>query len=104
MVHDLLMYFTLALLLWAIVSPTVPTGAVGTVGLGIIACGIFIAIDDPARQHDAMSLMCLGLLVAGSMVVYRAWRGRGRMRRLTDWRPDWQHTQPQDRRGGGAQC
>lgn len=88
--HDILATAVVAMCLWAVVSPKVPTGIVCSAGLGMIALAAIWSIDD---LHDPYASMDMVLIAVGVIAINLAWRllvharaNRHPMRRLTDWR------------------
>lgn len=89
---NLLLLYIACVSLWAIISPRVPTGVLGTTGLTFIACGCLAELDPNSYVH--LHLRTYGLaLVCTSM----AWRYAGR-----DWWIKWSegHIQRAERLAG----
>lgn len=90
MLQDLIASIATLLCLWAIVSPRVPTGIVGTLSLCGIAVGCLWSIDNAHDPRDALDLV----LVCGSVLaLFIARKGlrtrRNLMRRRDDWNDGW---------------
>lgn len=99
MLHTALVLAVFGLCLWAIVSPAVPTGVLGTVGLCLIGAGALLGLDDYTHYGivDVLlaGVVCGGLHVAWRVALSRRWHGH--MRRLSDWAPGWDDSWPPPR-------
>lgn len=66
MMHDLFAAIVAGACLFAIVSPRIPTGLLGSLGLGVVCVSALWCVDDyydPIRANDLM-LIGLGFLAA----------------------------------------
>lgn len=86
--HDGLAYIVIALCVWAILSPKVPTCIGGSAGLGAIGIAAMLTLDD-YRQPHVITLMLAGTAAIGLQVLWMAYRRRKHphLRRLSDWAP-----------------
>lgn len=105
--HDFVSLAVFVLCLLAVIHPRVPTGVLGTLGLGVVMIGILYSLDD---GHDPMRALDVVIAGIGTIGVCLAWRvirrpHRGMMRRAEDWQRDAAQTLPPDLRsairGGG---
>ena len=86
MVHDSLAALVVMFSLWAIVSPRVPTGVLGTAGLGLMAVATLWSFDDFADPLAALDLLLGGIATVAAGVAWRVLRHRQpHMRRADDW-------------------
>ena len=74
MLHDALSVAVVALCMWAIVSPRVPTGVFGTAGLGIVAVAALWSVDDAYNPFAAIDLLLSGVLFIGAGLAWRLLR------------------------------
>lgn len=102
MLHDLLTLDNLVtiavagVLLWALVSPRVPTGVLPTIGIGVLLVGTIWSLDDWAPGPTVVDVLIGGLGLIGLGLVRRCYKHpKRRMRRATDWMP----TQPGEESG-----
>lgn len=94
MLHESLVFAVAAMCLWAIVSPVVPTCILGTAGLCCVGIGALLTLD--TRMQPAIDIVLLGALLGGLQIIWRGHKTRQNqhMRRMSDWAPDFQDTQP----------
>lgn len=87
MLHDLITLAVVALCLWAIVDPRVPTGVVPTIGLCVVGVAALWSLDDWAPPQTVVDTMLGGLGLVGGGAAWRVFRRRRKcpMRRSTDW-------------------
>lgn len=94
MLHDAIAIAVALLCLSAIIAPSVPTGVIITLGLGIVGGGALYSIDYFADQRlvSQVLLSGQGIVLCGALV--RRWRGhRSALRRIADW-DRWPQTRP----------
>lgn len=90
MLQDLIAMLATLLCLWAIVSPRVPTGIVGTLSLCGIAVGCLWSIDNTHDPRDALNLVLVGGSVLALFIARKGLRTRAVwMRRRDDWNDGW---------------
>lgn len=90
MLQDLIASLATLLCLWAIISPRVPTGIVGTLSLCGIAVGCLWSIDNAHDPRDALNLVLVGGSVLALFIARKGLRARHVwMRRRDDWNDGW---------------
>jgi hypothetical protein len=89
MLHDFIASGVALLCLWAIISPNVPTGIWGTIGLGLIATAALWSLDDSHNPWGAFEMAIVGVGFVLGGVAWRVWAKGRAARRLV-----WQETQP----------
>jgi membrane protein implicated in regulation of membrane protease activity len=94
MPHELLVYAVTAMCLWAIVHPAIPTCILGTAGLCCVGVGALLTLD--YRMQPAVDVVLFGVLLGVLQIIWRTFKSqRNRQRRrMTDWAPEWQATEP----------
>lgn len=86
MLHDSVVLAVAGMCVWFIISPRVPSGILGTTGLGVIAVAALFSLDVWARPEQIANTLFGGLGLIGASIGWRLVRGDSpRMRRLTDW-------------------
>jgi hypothetical protein len=71
MLHDFMTFVVAMLCVWAAISPKVPTGIFGALGLGVLATSALISMDDSANPYLVTDAMLGGLGLVGMTVFYR---------------------------------
>lgn len=66
---SLMLLFIVCTCLWAIVSPLVATGVLGTLGLTLIACGSLADLD--LVPHPGYHLRTIGLVLTCASMLWR---------------------------------
>lgn len=96
MLHDALVLGVSGLCLWALISPRLPTGVLGSLGLGTMAGAALWSIDYFAKQEAVADMLLAGIGLLGLHALLRVLRRRSsHMRRLSDWQPTrWADTAP----------
>lgn len=104
---DLIAAATFLLALIAVLSPTIPSGVVGSLGLVLIGGGALISVDDSSfantqRLEQIVVALQLGVLLVVGQVVLLVWRsntGASTPRRRTTDLGAFSDTKPGERRG-----
>ena len=72
MLHDVVTFCVAMLCVWAAISPKVPTGIFGALGLGVLAATALISMDDSANPYMVTDALLGGLGLVGMTAFYRA--------------------------------
>ena len=104
---DFIAVATFLLALFAVLSPTIPSGIVGSLGLALIGGGALVSIDDSSfantqRLEQIVVALQLGVLLVVGQVVLLVWRsntGTSTPRRRTTDLGAFSDTKPGERRG-----
>lgn len=85
--HDYIAVAVAALLLWGVIHPRLPTGVLGTIGMGMMMVGILYSLDTFRDPIVALDIVISGIGVVGVCLAIRVYRRphRGLMRRVEDW-------------------
>lgn len=92
--HELLVYCVVAMCLWAIVAPAIPTCVLGTAGLCCVGIGALLTLDYVTQP--AIDVVLIGVLLGGGQVMWRSLKTmrNKHARRMSDWAPRWEDTRP----------
>lgn len=110
MLLDAIAWAVFVLALWAVLSPTIPTGIAGSLGLVLIGGSALISVDDSSfantqRLEQIVVALQLGLLLIVCQVALLVWRsntGKATPRRRTTDLGAFSDTRPGERRRGRA--
>jgi hypothetical protein len=93
MLHDVVTGLVLMLVLWAIISPKMPTGVFATAGLGVIFGAGLWSLDDWAPGPTVVDAMLGGIGLIGLEAALHVLRDHLARRRARKSQP-WGKTQP----------
>lgn len=94
--HDFVTVSVILVIVYAIVSPRVPTGIMPTAGLCMIGFALVWSLDDRHQPDVTLNYITGGLGLVAWGLGWRMWRRRGcKMRRSTDW-GDLDELRPED--------
>jgi len=88
MAHDVVTMSVALMCLWGIASPRIPTGTIGTAGLGTIAVAALWSLDASVNSGSAIDVVFGGMGLVCFHVLLRVFlrpRPFTPMRRTTDW-------------------
>lgn len=87
MLHDALVLGVSGLCLWALISPRLPTGVMGSLGLGAMAGAALWSLDYFAKQESVADMLLAGIGLLGLHALLRVLRRHSRDGQRTQW-PD----------------
>jgi len=86
MLHDVIASCVIVFCLWAIISPSIPTGFLCNLGAGIVAAAALWSIDDGQDPYATTTMLLVGITWIGASTVWRHLRASTKpKRRWTDW-------------------